>query len=120
MTFKLNRTKIIEWMTFENHTECECIQKSSLHSNGGDSRPTMLPVVLNDGPASKLITASDVTSTTEMTQRCQCPKYFTQINGFPCKCDCTAKKTDDMCIKLKTGAEHFSIIERRRVLVKIV
>lgn len=127
-------------MTFENHTECRCISKSLLSSTRIESSP--LP---NDEPAYRLnknldpprsvlaavnpvivsdqqtTTETTLTTSTESAPNCRCPNNFTQINGSECKCDCTEtpRPSMDICIKLKTGLEHFSIIERRQVLLHL-
>lgn len=125
----------IELLTFENHTECRCVLKSSLSSNSDAYRIENSPLP-NDEPPRRLnnnqdsvrrvVTASVperttteliITTTTESTVNCRCPNHFTQINRSECKCDCPIgqSRSTDMCIKLKTGIEHFSIIERRQV-----
>lgn len=66
-------------------------------------------------------TEAILTTTSESTVNCRCPNHFTQINRNECKCDCPVgqSRSTDMCIKLKTGIEHFSIIERRQVFKHI-
>lgn len=125
----------IELITFENHTECRCVLKSSLSSNSEAYRIESSPLP-NDEPTRRLSQNQDparrlpvsvperttteniITSTTESAINCRCPNHFTRINGNVCKCDCPIgqSRSTDMCIKLKTGIEHFSIIERRQVL----
>lgn len=123
----------IELLTFENHTECRCVLKSSLASNTEAYRIESSPL-LNDEPR-RLINSQNpvrrvqaivperttteviITTTSESAVNCRCPNHFTQINRSECKCDCPIgqSRSTDMCNKLKTGIEHFSIIERRQV-----
>lgn len=120
----------IELKTFENHTDCRCVLKSSLSSIFSSS---LLP---NDEPVRRLsknensvrkvavsipeltTTENVLTSTTESaTVNCRCPNNFSQINRSECKCDCPIEqsRSNEVCTKLKTGIEHFSITERRQV-----
>lgn len=110
----------IELMTFDNHTECQCVLKSS-NNEASRMESSLLP---NDEPAARVEATGRFnigisTTTTEQPIRCSCPNHFMRTNGYQCKCDCPAKQTKtqsiDMCNRLKTGLEHFSIIERRRV-----
>lgn len=124
----------IELLTFENHTECRCMLKSSLASNIEAYRIDSSPLP-NDEPRRLINSQNSVrrvhayvpertttteailTTTSESTVNCRCPNHFTQINRNECKCDCPIgqSRSTDMCIKLKTGIEHFSIKERRQV-----
>lgn len=109
----------IELITFENHTDCQCMLKGSVYSS---TEPTRIDGIqlANDDPAPRAgivarFNTAPITTTTETPARCRCPNHFTPMNGYQCKCDCSAKSspTIDMCNRLRTGLEHFSIIERR-------
>lgn len=106
----------IEVMTFENHTECHCVLKSLVNSNNEASKVDLA----NDEPAQQIRVVerfnSVVTTTTQEPVRCRCPNHFNRTNDYLCKCDCPMKQSqNDICFKLKTGLEHFSISERRQV-----
>lgn len=116
----------IELLPFDNHTECHCVLKSSINEA---SRMESSPLP-NDEPAARVeptgrfnIGISTTTTTTETPIRCSCPNHFMRTSGSQCKCDCPVKQTKsqtiDMCNRLKTGLEHFSIIERRRVSIEL-
>lgn len=89
------RQRFIEQLTFENHTECHCVSK-------------IAPLSYSDEP---------VTEVNTVTNRCRCPNHFINVHGSQCKCDCASKQANDICNKLKTGLEHFSIAERRLVVI---
>lgn len=81
----------VEFMTFENHTECKCVRRSQ--NNVNNDEPVTMEAITNN--------------------RCRCPNHFVNVPGAQCKCDCSSAHSNDVCHKLKTGLEHFSIDERK-------
>lgn len=126
----------IELLTFENHTACQCILKSEVYHTETISLPNDEPARRNgknSDPVRRVPAAvaaaismseqrtaidTNITTTSESSSpNCRCPNHFARLNGSDCKCDCPTRpsRAMDMCIKLKTGSEHFSIVERRQV-----
>lgn len=85
------RPTFVEFVTFENHTECKCVRRAQTNVNNDE--PVTVQTIVND--------------------RCRCPKHFENGPGAQCKCDCLSANLNDVCHKLKAGLEHFSIVERK-------
>ncbi|XP_030384121.1 uncharacterized protein LOC115631501 [Scaptodrosophila lebanonensis] len=83
---------VTEKLTFVNHTECHCVERSKYAADGGVS--------------SAVLQRATILS-------CTCPKPFEKIlqdDGF-CRCDCSSGNYG--CDWLKRGSEHFSITDRK-------
>lgn len=93
-----NHHTITELLTFVNHTECHCIQRSSYGTEG---------VTTNLGVRQATIF------------NCNCPQYFEKIlqNDGQCRCDCSSSNYD--CDFRKRGSEHFSMVDRKWVTKKM-
>ncbi|XP_050498091.1 uncharacterized protein LOC114329749 [Diabrotica virgifera virgifera] len=91
----------IERLDFYNHTECECKDKTEYIPLESEKDP--------DFGAKSLI---EYNLTAESTNtRCNCPKPFQSFLSLQ-KCSCDCDKSDQDCITLKKGKEHFSMTNR--------
>uniref|UniRef100_A0A1A9WUX0 Platelet-derived growth factor (PDGF) family profile domain-containing protein n=1 Tax=Glossina brevipalpis TaxID=37001 RepID=A0A1A9WUX0_9MUSC len=109
----LNETQgSIERLTFVNHTECHCVEKSKqrapeyatdYHQLYGSGLET---ISNNQFPYMRRATVLN----------CNCPNLFEKIlqeDGY-CRCDCSSGNTG--CDWLKRGMEHFSMNDRKCIL----
>ncbi|XP_018579401.1 uncharacterized protein LOC108917336 [Anoplophora glabripennis] len=104
-TLDSTRTKV-EKLSFYNHTECECREKTNETST---EQPEDNSSVLS-------FKSADTYSSAEVLQ-CKCPKHFklTPVDQYnSCHCDCEEENVD--CIQLKMGNEHFSMTDRICIL----
>ncbi|XP_034474587.1 uncharacterized protein LOC117781826 isoform X2 [Drosophila innubila] len=87
-----SRHSVTENLTFVNHTECHCIDRSNFN-------------------AEAVITAVEVKQATILS--CNCPRLFEKIlqNDGQCRCDCSSSNYH--CDFLKRGSEHFSMNDRK-------
>uniref|UniRef100_A0A0A1WHD7 Placenta growth factor n=1 Tax=Zeugodacus cucurbitae TaxID=28588 RepID=A0A0A1WHD7_ZEUCU len=91
----------VERLTFINHTECHCVDKSRQQV---DEYHNMAMYDMNYGGQ---------TLRRATILNCNCPKLYEKIlqeDGF-CRCDCSSGNTG--CDWLKRGMEHFSVIDRK-------
>ncbi|XP_075153968.1 uncharacterized protein LOC142227362 [Haematobia irritans] len=101
----LNETQgSIERLTFVNHTECHCVDRTkqrSISFDGDDS--TTSEMSTNHIPYLRRATILN----------CNCPNLYEKIlqeDGF-CRCDCSSGNMG--CDWLKRGMEHFSMNDRK-------
>lgn len=79
-----------EKLQFLNHTRCECMDKNSASESPRFAR-------------------------SEFSMRCKCPEMFKPfIRHNICTCDCS--ETDLDCNRMKKGKEHFSLMDRMKIL----
>ncbi|XP_046812656.1 putative uncharacterized protein DDB_G0271606 [Lucilia cuprina] len=103
----LNETQgSIEKLTFVNHTECHCVNRSKQRA----------PEYASSG-AKELIANNQIPYLRRATiLNCYCPNLFEKIlqeDGF-CRCDCSSGNMG--CDWLKRGMEHFSMNDRKCIL----
>ncbi|XP_055375759.1 myb-like protein F isoform X2 [Condylostylus longicornis] len=125
---------IVETLSFENHTECHCVEReryrptSSLSSSSSSSAP--LQLIKND-------TGNLIQNQQQQQQQlnlnfslpCKCAKYFTVFednnnnnddnnnnnnNKKNCRCDCVSN--DTACLRFKQGEEGFPMDDRNCVI----
>ncbi|KAJ8966358.1 hypothetical protein NQ317_011933 [Molorchus minor] len=90
----------VEKLSFYNHTECECKEKSNYTLSDGMEN--------GSGPSFK---SADSFNPPQNSRRCQCPKHFQSVLSVSrCTCNCDEGHAD--CIQLKKGKEHLSITDR--------
>ncbi|XP_017860019.1 PREDICTED: uncharacterized protein LOC108611746 isoform X5 [Drosophila arizonae] len=92
-THKDRRSKP-EMLTFVNHTECHCIDRSNYYAEG---------IISSNGAVVQRATMLN----------CNCPVHFERIlqNDGQCRCDCSSSNYD--CDYRKRGSEHFSLEDRK-------
>ncbi|ALC38594.1 Pvf3 [Drosophila busckii] len=85
------RRSSYETLSFDNHTECHCIDRISLAKDVSATKMLQNVIALN----------------------CKCPRLFEKIlqDDGQCRCDCTSG--NDSCERLKRGGEHFAINDRK-------
>ncbi|XP_054741568.1 uncharacterized protein LOC129246880 [Anastrepha obliqua] len=91
----------VERLTFINHTECHCVERSRQQADEYHNLP--LYGISYGGQSLRRATILN----------CNCPKLYEKIlqeDGF-CRCDCSSGNTG--CDWLKRGMEHFSMIDRK-------
>ncbi|XP_065357372.1 homeobox protein 13 [Calliphora vicina] len=103
----LNETQgSIEKLTFVNHTECHCVQRSKQRA----------PEYASSG-AKDLIANNQIPFLRRATVlNCHCPNLFEKIlqeDGY-CRCDCSSGNMG--CDWLKRGMEHFSMNDRKCII----
>ncbi|XP_023159669.2 uncharacterized protein LOC111591960 isoform X2 [Drosophila hydei] len=83
-----------EMLTFVNHTECHCIDRSNYYAEG-------------------IISSSGAVVQRATMLNCNCPGHFERIlqNDGQCRCDCSSSNYD--CDYRKRGSEHFSLEDRK-------
>lgn len=83
-------------LTFVNHTECHCIDRSNYYAEG---------IISSNGAVVQRATMLN----------CNCPVHFERIlqNDGQCRCDCSSSNYD--CDYRKRGSEHFSLEDRKWV-----
>ncbi|XP_037958787.1 GATA zinc finger domain-containing protein 14-like [Teleopsis dalmanni] len=99
-----DRRGSIERLTFINHTECHCVDKSK---HPPDEYGSLTAFTLSQN--SQTLRRATILN-------CNCPKLYEKIlqeDGF-CRCDCSSGNTG--CDWLKSGMEHFSMIDRKCIL----
>ncbi|XP_050340779.1 uncharacterized protein DDB_G0283357-like [Bactrocera neohumeralis] len=97
----INEKGTVERLTFVNHTECHCVEK------------TQQQVDEYHNMAMYDMTYGGQTMRHATIVNCNCPKLYEKIlqeDGF-CRCDCSSGNTG--CDWLKRGMEHFSMIDRK-------
>ncbi|XP_008192810.2 uncharacterized protein LOC659516 [Tribolium castaneum] len=95
----------VEKLTFYNHTECACIEKSK--------GPTTLPdenINLTHGLSLKQ------GSEPENMRNCKCPEEFTPKFRYDSRCSCDCEEYNQDCIRMKKGKEYFSLTDRRCII----
>lgn len=100
----LNETQgSIEKLTFVNHTECHCVERSK--QRAPEYGTSMAKELLNNNQIPYLRRSSIL--------NCNCPNLFEKIlqeDGY-CRCDCSSGNMG--CDWLKRGMEHFSMNDRK-------
>ncbi|KAJ8951025.1 hypothetical protein NQ318_006410 [Aromia moschata] len=106
MTKTLGSTESkVEKLSFYNHTECECKEKSN-HTSSESTTDTSLTSL-------SFRSADAYYRPPQNLRRCKCPKHFHWNPGYDynrCTCDCEEGNQD--CIQLKKGKEHLSMTDR--------
>ncbi|XP_036340215.1 uncharacterized protein LOC118749519 isoform X4 [Rhagoletis pomonella] len=116
-TYRTPRSKVrsinenrgaVERLTFNNHTECHCVEKSMQQVEEYYHLP--LYGISFGGETLRRATIFN----------CNCPKLYEKIlqeDDF-CRCDCSSGNTG--CDWLKRGMEHFSMIDRNHVFFRCI
>ncbi|XP_067622613.1 uncharacterized protein [Eurosta solidaginis] len=95
----------VERLTFVNHTECHCVERSKLQVDEYQS------LSMYGISGDRIYSGESLPRATILN--CICPKLYEKIlqeDGF-CRCDCSSGNTG--CDWLKRGMEHFSMIDRK-------
>ncbi|CAD6998789.1 unnamed protein product [Ceratitis capitata] len=91
----------VERLTFINHTECHCVDKTKQQIDEYHNMP-----IYDMSYGGQTLRRATILN-------CNCPKLYEKIlqeDGF-CRCDCSSGNTG--CDWLKRGMEHFSMIDRK-------
>ncbi|XP_041775712.1 uncharacterized protein LOC121595652 isoform X1 [Anopheles merus] len=95
-------------LTFSNHTECHCVQRSS-----SSVRMQSHNLLEHSAEGSEGTGGSSSSSSS-----CTCPGPFKSVNDgtLPCYCDCLS--SDQVCVRFKEGFESFSMETRKCIRSK--
>jgi hypothetical protein len=96
----------VEKLTFYNHTECACIEKSK--------KPN--PATLVEGNTLTHGLSLKLASYPENIRHCKCPEEFTPRFRYESRCSCDCDEYNQDCIRMKKGKEFFSLTDRRCIM----
>ncbi|CAH1124131.1 unnamed protein product [Ceutorhynchus assimilis] len=97
-------TSKVEKLTFYNHTECECREKSGEPPSATERQKRVAPKNLQPSITDKV--------PENLLMKCKCPKEFLPKikSGTKCHCDCDQNNED--CMRMKKGKEYSSLADR--------
>ncbi|XP_043468481.1 uncharacterized protein LOC122502472, partial [Leptopilina heterotoma] len=104
-TTNLEGSSVVEKLTFYNHTECECRERTEIgvkvektaETRFARHHPPIIPQNLRKLPPKK---------------PCRCPSEFLPKITPDAECQCKCSDTDQNCIRTRRGKVYFSIRDR--------
>ncbi|XP_064537359.1 homeobox protein cut isoform X2 [Drosophila montana] len=96
----LDRRISVEMLTLVNHTECHCVERGKDFAEGHTASGGGVA-----GLQTELLTMPSF----------ECPALFEKILGKDGKWRCDCSSSNDHCSLFKSGSEHFSLNDRKRI-----
>uniref|UniRef100_A0A182K116 Platelet-derived growth factor (PDGF) family profile domain-containing protein n=1 Tax=Anopheles christyi TaxID=43041 RepID=A0A182K116_9DIPT len=96
-------------LTFTNHTECHCVERSGSSSRAQNQNSLEHSAEGSGGSSG---------SGTGGSSSCTCPRHFKSVIDSESQCYCDCLSNDRDCIRFKEGFESFSMETRKCIRSK--
>ncbi|XP_015598603.1 dentin sialophosphoprotein [Cephus cinctus] len=104
-TTNIGRENVVKKLSFYNHTECECREKSEYEGTNDKSSETSFWKQSTSAPPQNI-------RRPPQRKPCRCPSEFTPRITPEGECLCNCFKNDQNCISTRRGKSYFSLRDR--------
>ncbi|XP_066598124.1 uncharacterized protein [Prorops nasuta] len=109
-TTSIGGSSIVEKLSFYNHTECECRERTT--ENDSNERNSEQRFSRHYSPTTAIGQPLNIRRPLSTVKACKCPSEFSSRVTADGECQCNCFENEEACIKTRRGKAYFSLRDR--------